>query len=363
MRLANPILKASGIFALAISALSCSTEVEVNAPYQETKVIYAILDPQQPFQIVRISKGFLNEGQSALDLAKNPSASNYDPGQLEVTLTEYKNRSANSPKIDSTSWVLYDTTYHSKESGVFYSPDQIIFRTPAMQLETNLKLNPKYKVSVKNKQTQSVAFASTPVCGAIGDLTNTFIDPSPYVFPDPPKPIPFGFKQKAGNPFSLKLPANCEVMEIRFVWNVKTIRSVNGAESTQTEQWVWNQPGKLSFTKGSGNSPDIASGGISAGAFYSFLKTKNDDATDNANVVSRQFQNSELEISMATGEYRKYAEVNGNYNVITQSKPVYSNVSNGLGLVAAKTKFVLPVSLKLETIDSARILYPNLKLL
>lgn len=363
MRLAKLVFRGMGLLMLIFSGFSCSTEVEVNAPYRETKVIYAILDPQQPFQIVRVSKGFLNEGQSALDLAKNsPTASNYDPKQIEVTLTEYKNRSNSSPKRDSTTWTLYDTTYNSKESGVFYSPDQLIFRTPAMQLETNLKLNPIYKVSVKNKQTQSVSSAFTPICGAIGDLTNTFIDPSPYVFPDRPKPIPFGFKQKAGNPFSLKLPVNCEVMEIRFNWKVKTVRSVNGAEVIEFEQWIWNQPGKLSYTKAGGGNLDVASGGIPAGAFYALLKTKSDNSTDNANVISREFQNSELEISMATGEYRKYAEVNGNYNVITQSKPIYSNVTNGLGLVAAKTKFTLPVVVKQETIDSARILYPNLKL-
>lgn len=361
MRIAELSFRVFGVFILFISALSCSTNLEVNAPYQETKIMYAILDAQQPFQVVRVSKGFLNEGRSALDIAKNnPDSSNFDPSMIEVKLTEFKNHSNSSAKRDSISWILHDTLYTSKEEGVFYSPDQIMYKTPNLVMESNLSRYPVYRVQVKNKLTGSIATGSTPACGRILDPTLYF--KVPVVFDQPPKPILIGFKSTVPNPFRIDFPPNAEVMELRIVWRVKTVLSIGGPDSVHYDLWPWNQPGRMAFNgRPTTSLPDFATGSIPAGAFYDFIDAKTAEL-DNTNVAFREFQISDLELYLASGEYRKYAEVNGSYNAITQSKPIYSNVTNGLGLVASKNSSILPIAIDPQTLDSLRAFYPKLKL-
>jgi hypothetical protein len=56
--------------------------------------------------------------------------------------------------------------------------------------------------------------------------------------------------------------------------------------------------------------------------------------------------------------------VNGNYNAITQSQPVYSNISNGaLGIFCARNRRTYTVALDRNIPDSLRARFPELKLI
>ena len=165
---------------------------------------------------------------------------------IEVTLTEYKNHSTSpTSKRDSISWTLNDMLYTSKEEGVFYSPDQIMYKTPNMVMESNLSRYPVYRVRVKNRLTLSTATGTTPVCARIIDPTLYF--KAPLVFDPPPKPILMGFRKAVANPFNINFPANAEVMELRIVWKIKTVKTTGGPDSVHYDLWPWNQPGRLTF--------------------------------------------------------------------------------------------------------------------
>src|SRR5260221_243199 len=77
------------IFLLLLIALitgSCKNDLKLNAPYKEIPSIYAVLNPGEKTQIIRINKVFLGEGD-ANQMAQLADSINYPEGELDVTLT------------------------------------------------------------------------------------------------------------------------------------------------------------------------------------------------------------------------------------------------------------------------------------
>jgi hypothetical protein len=82
-------------FCVGIAVISsCKNELELNAPYKEIPTIYAVLNPQDPTQTIRINKVFLGEGDANV-MAKVHDSVNYKPGELTVTLEKVSQRGTN----------------------------------------------------------------------------------------------------------------------------------------------------------------------------------------------------------------------------------------------------------------------------
>lgn len=69
---------------------SCKNDLKVNAPYKEIPTIYAVLNPNETEQVIRINKVFLGEGD-ANKMAKVADSVNYGQGELTVTLDRFVN--------------------------------------------------------------------------------------------------------------------------------------------------------------------------------------------------------------------------------------------------------------------------------
>ena len=76
-------------FLLIIFTLTtCKNKLNINAPYKEIPSIYAVLNPQENIQIIRINKVFLGEGDANV-MAKVADSVNYNAGDLLVTLERF----------------------------------------------------------------------------------------------------------------------------------------------------------------------------------------------------------------------------------------------------------------------------------
>jgi rRNA maturation RNase YbeY len=49
---------------LIVTFFSCKNELKINAPYKEIPSIYAVLNPQETIQIIRVNKVFLGDGDA-----------------------------------------------------------------------------------------------------------------------------------------------------------------------------------------------------------------------------------------------------------------------------------------------------------
>ena len=58
-------------FVAVCSLSACEEEFDANADYEETAIIYALLDSSRPVQYVKVTKAFLNTNTNALHIAAN----------------------------------------------------------------------------------------------------------------------------------------------------------------------------------------------------------------------------------------------------------------------------------------------------
>jgi len=344
------ILRLLLVFFTALVWQSCSTELDVNAPYRETKVLYGILDPTLPFQTIRIGRGFLSEGRSAKDIAKNsPDSSLFDPANLEVTLFEIKQQ--NSGRFDTTLNVnLYPDTITNKElNGDFFAPEQLVFRTTNIQLDTLTRSDLiYYLIRVKNKISGNVSEAITRIPGRELNIRNWAA-----IGPDDDGPFSLDFGSRKPTKIGVNKSLNTQVIQLSLNWKVRVITE------TDTLEEIW----KMSSGMEDDIPGDLKEIVFGAGQLWNFIQgelTKR----GNDKVISRKFLPSEMEVYAGNKDYNNYRIVNGNYNAITQSQPVYSNLSNGaLGIFCARNKRRYVVSLDRTVIDTMAVRFPEMKLL
>lgn len=321
----------------------CSTDVDVNAPYKETKILYSFIDPTEPFQIARISKGFQNEGRSAYDIAKNsPDSSLYGPGILKVELIELNNKGIKRV------FAMYDTIIQ-KDTGLFYSPNQVVFKTPNFKVDTGSKyLNISYKIRITNTKTGSITEAETPLVGRNFDI----ITPIRELSNDP---FIFTFLSKGPTSFKIQRSTNAGILQAFIYWKIRVTKADNTIED---QTWNWSSPGELTFQ----NEGALAGTATVFGSnFFQFIRNEV-SSRGNEGVVSRQFLDGEIEVWAASEQFKRYREVYNNYNSLTQSLPSYTNVTNGLGLMASINHIKYPVRLNRISQDTLKEVVPDFKL-
>ena len=132
---------------------SCSTDLDVLAPYKDITSVYGILSQNDNIHFVRINKAFLGREDASV-MAQVQDSSQYSIDALEVRIFEYDDKN-NQKRV----FLLKDTIVTNKESGDFYSPNQLVyfFRT-----DSNSRLNQDYSylLEIKNKLNGQTIYSS-----------------------------------------------------------------------------------------------------------------------------------------------------------------------------------------------------------
>lgn len=132
---------------------SCSTDLDILAPYKDITSVYGILSQNDNIHYIRINKAFIGRADASV-MAQVPDSSQYPADALEVRVFEYDDKS-NQKRV----FLLKDTIIVNKESGFFYAPNQLVyfFRT-----DTNVPLNQdfSYLLEIKNKLNGQIIYSS-----------------------------------------------------------------------------------------------------------------------------------------------------------------------------------------------------------
>jgi hypothetical protein len=121
-------MKKSGLLLgfLALFFTACETDFEVNAPWQENSIVYALLEANTDTQYVKIYKAYLGEGDALL-MAQEPDSIYYAKGSIRPYLLRIYNGAVND-----TIW-LKDTVMGMMEEGVFaHQPNRLYYTTKRM---------------------------------------------------------------------------------------------------------------------------------------------------------------------------------------------------------------------------------------
>jgi hypothetical protein len=150
------------IFLMFISSLffsACENEVNINADYKETIVIYALLDPEDTIQYIKVNKAYLNEGIGALEAAKIS-----DSLYLDSTHVQLK-------RLNTGQIIICNAEEGpKKDSGIFANDKNILWAT-----REKIYPNEEYEITVSNPVTKTKAVSVTKTVGP-AKIRAPFID-------------------------------------------------------------------------------------------------------------------------------------------------------------------------------------------
>ena len=296
------IIKYTWIVIVAITLNSCNEEVISSEDGKQTAVVYGLLSENDSKHYIRINRAIFAGGNS-LEIAGIADSSYFD--QVDATISEY---------IDGTvtrTWNLTDTLIENKEAGAFYYPEQKVyyFQTdPAAPLIADAKTIYKLEASINNGEfvvkgetpLVSGMFINNPKESAQFNFANSNIEENGYASTT--------ISVNTGNASKIEISLNVQFKE--FI----------GTDLFATKSFVWNI---REFEGGDLNGSSV-SAGANGQTFYDLVKL---NATDNDAITKRQLEHIIISQNGAEEDLQKYLLVNKPSSSLTQSKPVYTNLS------------------------------------
>ncbi|MFZ4547084.1 MAG: DUF4249 family protein [Bacteroidales bacterium] len=305
--------------------VSCETDFKVIADYKEVAIVYGLLNQNDTIHYLRINKAFLGDG-NALTYAQVADSSSFG-NDINVVLIE-------KPVSGAEKEIVFDkVTLYNKEAGDFYSPGQLFYYSKAKFSENN-----SYKLKITNKRTGYEVSSQT-------NLIHDFSITKPPMLG--PTSISFKRSSTSKNKFIWQNAINGRRYQFKVYFNYKEL-GIKGDTTYKKVLWI--------FPEQVGESIDgdykIEANYVNED-FFKVCETKipySDQAAEDA-VIKRFASKINLEVAVIGDEFNTYLEANGPSTGILMEKPVYSNITNGLGLFSSKYEIKrAPLDLGPETV-------------
>jgi len=289
------------VFAVVFTA--CETDFDVNAAWEETTVVYGLLDASdgKEVQQIKISKAFLGE-MDALQMAQYANSINFDPNDLDVKIVRIRNN-GNTDTIS-----LVDSTI-IREAGIF-NDTIIIYRFLNNDF---LKSDSEYELLIENKVTGNVVTGNTELISDFKfDLSNGY-DFGFYIdAPTLPDSARYKFKLLQWDHFT-----NGKIYQVDI--------SFDYLENGELKNLIWSQP----LVTSDGNAMNTL---LEGEKFFAFLR--NSIAKDDTK--HRNFVNIDLIMTVGTTDLETYINVNRPITGIVQERPQFTNINNGIGIFSSR---------------------------
>lgn len=323
--------------ALALLAIGfgtgCSTEVDLNAPYERTPIVFGLLETAVDTQWVRINKTWLGEGNQ-FDAALIADSSEYLPSEITARVHEL-----NGNQVLQT-FALQDTVLGDKEPGLFYGPDhQAWFFVPS----GGLNAASEYRIEVDIADGDQAAATTNLIASVAGNITQppagvaTFkygfanIGPSFTTYPD----LTFKWASTVG---ASRYDVSMDIHVTEKVW----------ADDAHTEL-VETRNRVLTWAIGSVDTNDddggeVLSKVVNGEQFFSFLANRLEADARITRVLGEWDEEDQIaraldfKLSIANDALRTYLDVNDPVTGVIQERPEYTNITGGLGLWASRDR-------------------------
>ncbi len=298
---------------------SCETEVDLLAPYEETPVIYGILDYTADTQFVRINKTFLGEGDpSQYSVIKDSVEYPLDAVEAYIyKLTESGNL------VDS--FLLETVEIPSRDPGIFYDTDVLFYFTDEPILTESEISNPEdfifeLRALIRgNLYTASTQFPGLSESTIIAPVLNT-----------PPQKIQFVLPSQIFTSYNFKFRTD------QFSASYATRLRLNFDYETSDGTVV--EGAFIDYNTGTFSNPELESGQeinvtVFGESWFAFLGTEFDLIPGLDEV---RIENIEFLVTGATPDLNTYLEVAQPVSQFTPTLTSFTNISNGgIGIFAS----------------------------
>lgn len=321
------------IAGFAFILASCSTDLDINAEWEDIPVVYCVLDQSMPYQYVKVNKTFLGE-QPASVMAQYSDSLYYD--KVEVLLHEFTGPDHNPSKIRTVQFDEVDTI--PKDPGFFASERNLVYIS-----DINLDETYKYQLEV------IIDDGRKHVLSEITELiSGAFIS-----VPGPALQILFLSNYNASPDYKYYTGTSSKVFQMKLCFNY--IEVSENDTTYHTIEW----PQAIDIRNNTSENIEVAKK-YDITAFYQLLINNIDPPSENIKRYVKMPDSFEFNLAMANEDYRTYMELSAPSHGIIQEKPSYTNLSDGYGLFAAKYNTQKVLKLGISTLDSIhRGIYTN----
>ena len=307
------------VFAMLFTA--CETDFDVNAQWEETTVVYGLLDAsdEYPKQKIKISKAFLGE-MDAYEMAQHADSINFDIDELDVMIYKW----GFSEIKDS---VILDAVPTVREGDIFN--DSIVVYEFG-NVNSFLQKGYEYELVVKNNKSGNIVTSRTEIVSGF-DFDNIFRT-----------------KNKA---FQFGLYNNQDYSSSTITWedandNGKIYQLDLIINYTEIMDGVYTEDSLIYSLPLVDDTEDKIK--IEGESFFNFLRlnlSKDDD-------VVRYFNDIDMLMTVGSEDLETYINVNKPITGIVQERPQFTNINNGIGLFSSRfTKIREEYELTTSTLD------------
>lgn len=292
------------LFAVLIGTLfaGCENEIDINAPWQETPVIYGFLDVNKTTQYIRVQKTY----QNSVDLTTAEGAQISDSlyfkdSTATITVTPSGGAPVTFTKVDTL----------PKNSGFFASDVNFIY-------QANMVIDPsrEYNLQVYSKATGKSYTSKTRIVGVTSmDKSGTTIFIRPYRNTNPIQ-------------FKFTLPSGAYIYDaaIRF-WYREYPTGNPGAFKLKYVDFFYRKNFLIS-------TPETLLPHSSELIYH--LKNVIEPASN----VTREFQQIDYVVTSGSKEIKDIIDLSKPSAVIVQRKTDFSNINGGLGIFSSRSETV-----------------------
>lgn len=294
------------LFLLSIAVFnSCSNEINVLGNYEETAVVYGLLDANQPMQFIKINKTFMNPNSRAVDVAKVADSLFFDT--LQPTLLEI-----GTGKIIP----LYRANILLKDSGIFANSPNYLYVTTE-------KIDNKYtyRLEMKLPKTGKIVSSVTNIA-----KSPTVIQPVSQMFPRIISIVPGGNLLVQ---FNTGISSNSKIFDAFVYFNYEEVNKADtNIKVLKTIKWKVLR----SYRANSDQENESVLSKIPSDNFFDIILANIQiDPT-----VFRRFKPCAVEYVAGNQELDNYIQASLPSIGIVQKQTSYTNINNGLGIFASR---------------------------
>ena len=285
------------ILLVSIFALpSCKEDVDLIGEFEETAIVYGLLDKSDTVHMIKINRAFIGPG-SSIEIAAIPDSNYFE--NLVVTVTEYV------AGAEARSWTLNDTLVDNKDQGgIFFAPEQILYyfeTSPSSPLLDNAT----YKLHIDVNNGEFEVNAETEIVSGIYSDAST--QNFTFRFASNPSEFKTGsVSVNTGNSYQLNTTlvtnyrewTGTSFVDKSFSW------TLGEKETSPNSDIVFSAPGQT---------------------FYNLMKSS--CVAGNPLADKRTFVSFEVVITGGAEELYNYILVNKPSSSLAQSKPTYTNLT------------------------------------
>lgn len=299
----------------ALSFSACNNEIDVAGDYKDMPVVYCLLNKNDAAHYIRVQKAFLVNG-NVLHTAQIPDSLKYDPADLEVKIIALDAASGNP--IPNVSPILFQYQPGMvQDTGAFAKEGVMIYKSTA-----NLNDLRRYRLEITNTKLNKMITSETGLVYGFAFKTPPNTNPNFKITFNPISHTGLTLRwTPATNGFVYQPEITFRWTEVDLATNASTADSV-----------VWNLLPKRLTSDVLPTEMDYL---LPQNSFYEYVGQQ----VSVKSGVKRVIGTVTIRYYVGTEELNTYIEVNQPSIGIIQNKPVYTNITNGLGLFAGRTEF------------------------